>query len=122
VGKRLALAARAIAYGDAIEYSGPLFRQVTPEGASLRVWFDHAADGMMATSGALQGFEIAGEDHRFVPAVAQIDGQTVVLSSPAVKAPKYARYGWANAPLANLANKLGLPAGTFTSEDPNSEP
>ena len=122
VGKRLALAARAIAYGDAIEYSGPLFRQVTPEGASLRVWFDHAADGLMATSGALQGFEIAGEDHRFVPAVAQIDGQTVVLSSPAVKAPKYARYGWANAPLANLANKLGLPAGTFTSEDPNFEP
>jgi sialate O-acetylesterase len=70
VGKRLALAARAVAYGEAIEYSGPLFRQVTPEGASLRVWFDHTADGLTANGGALQRFEIAGEDHRFVSAAA----------------------------------------------------
>jgi sialate O-acetylesterase len=122
VGKRLALAARAIAYGEAIEYSGPLFRQVTPDGTSLRVWFDHTADGLTTTGDALQGFEIAGDDHRFVAAAAQIDGRTVALSNPAVKAPKYARYGWANAPLANLLNKLGLPAATFTSEDSNSEP
>jgi hypothetical protein len=31
VGRRLALAARAVAYGEKIEYSGPLFRQALPE-------------------------------------------------------------------------------------------
>ena len=35
VGARLALAARAVAYGESIEYAGPLFRQVTTEGNSL---------------------------------------------------------------------------------------
>ena len=43
VALRLALAARAIAYGEKIECSGPLYRQATPEGDSLRVWFEHAS-------------------------------------------------------------------------------
>ncbi|HWR51363.1 MAG TPA: sialate O-acetylesterase, partial [Bryobacteraceae bacterium] len=38
VGLRLALAARAVAFGEKIEYSGPLFRQATQEGGVLRVW------------------------------------------------------------------------------------
>ena len=47
VGLRLALAARAIAYGEKVEWSGPLYRQVTQEEHALRVWFDHA-DGLAA--------------------------------------------------------------------------
>ncbi len=48
VGARLALAARAVAYGENVEYSGPLFRQATPEADGIRVWFDHAAHGLVA--------------------------------------------------------------------------
>jgi sialate O-acetylesterase len=114
VGRRLALAARAISYGEQLEFSGPLYRQVTPEGSSLRVWFDHAT-GLEAKEGALTGFEVAGADAQFVPAEAKIDGSTVVLSSPSVPLPIAARYGWANSPECNLFNSVGLPASPFTS-------
>jgi sialate O-acetylesterase len=117
VGARLALAARALAYDEDVEYSGPLFRQATSEDHSLRVWFDHATNGLVAKGGALEGFEIAGDDGHFATASARIDGKTVVVSSPQVSEPKYVRYGWANAPVVNLYNGEGLPASPFTSED-----
>ncbi|MGE5644719.1 MAG: sialate O-acetylesterase [Acidobacteriota bacterium] len=115
VGLRLALAARALAYGEKIEYSGPIFRQATPEGGALRVWFDHAAS-LEAKGGALKGFEIAGADRKYVPAEARIDGATVVVSSAAVAAPAYVRYAWADDPECNLYNGEGLPASPFRSE------
>jgi sialate O-acetylesterase len=117
VGVRLALAARALAYGENVEYSGPLFRQATPEGETVRIWFDHAANGLVAKGGALQGFEIAGDDGRFVTATARVDGKTVVAGNAGVTEPKYVRYGWANAPVVNLFNSDGLPASPFTTED-----
>jgi sialate O-acetylesterase len=117
VGARLALAARAIAYGGKdLEYSGPIFRETSVEDRTVRVWFDHAASGLVAKGGALQGFEIAGDDHRFVPASARIDGATVVVTADSVAAPKYVRYGWSNSPAVNLFNGAGLPASPFTSE------
>ena len=116
VGHRLALAARALAYGENVEYSGPLYRQTTPDGSELRVWFDHDASGLVAKGGPLTGFEIAGKDKKFVPATAKIEGQSVVVSSPEVSQPKFVRYGWANSPTVNLFNGAGLPASPFTSE------
>jgi sialate O-acetylesterase len=115
VGARLALAARALAYGEKIKYSGPIFRQTSIDKESMRVWFDHA-DGLTAKDGALSGFEIASDDHRFQPATASIDGESVRVTSSQVQAPKYVRYGWANAPVLNLYNSAGLPASPFTSE------
>ena len=117
VGARLALAARSLVYGENVEYSGPLFRQTTPESGSLRIWFDHAGKGLSAKGGALQSFEIAGEDGHYVSATARVEGQTVVVSNPNVAEPKYVRYAWANAPVVNLYNSDGLPASPFTSED-----
>lgn len=114
VGLRLARAARVLSYGESIEFSGPVFRQATPEGARLRVWFDHAK-GLAAHGDLLTGFEVAGADGKFVPATATIEGASIVASSPAVAAPVYVRYGWANSPECNLFNGEGLPASPFTS-------
>ncbi len=117
VGSRLALAARAVAYGEQLEYSGPLFRQAATEGGSLRVYFTHA-EGLMARGGTLEGFEVAGGDKRFHPATARVDGTTVLASADGVAHPRYVRYAWANAPIqANLFNGAGLPASTFTSAE-----
>ena len=114
VGLRLALAARAIAYGErALEYSGPLFRQATKEAGAIRLWFDHASDGLEARGGALEGFEVAGADGNFVQAEARIAGSTVVVSSPSVGMPTQARYAWAAEPKGNLFNAAGLPASPF---------
>ena len=116
VGARLALAARALAYREDVEYSGPLFREASFEDRAVRVWFTHVDDGLVAKGGVLQGFEIAGEDRRYIPAEAHVDGATVVVSSSQVDRPKYVRYGWQNAPAVNLYNSAGLPASPFTSE------
>ncbi|AXC10490.1 Sialic acid-specific 9-O-acetylesterase [Acidisarcina polymorpha] len=116
VGHRLALTALDIAYGEHIEDSGPLFREASPQDGQIRVWFDHS-EGLSAQGGAPSGFEVAGEDHKFVPATAKIDGQTIVASAPEIKSPKFVRYAWANVPAANLYNRAGLPASTFSSEN-----
>lgn len=116
VGHRLALAARALSYGESIEYSGPLFRQASVEEGTIRVDFDHAASGLVGKGGPLTGFEIAGEDSKFVLATATIDGSSLLVSAKDVPNPKYVRYGWQNAPVVNLFNGEGLPASPFTSE------
>lgn len=114
VGRRLALAARAKVYGESgLAFSGPVFRQAAREGRALRLWFDHAAGGLTARGGALRGFELAAADGKYAAAEARIDGANVLLSSPAVDAPRKARYAWAAAPEGNLFNKAGLPASPF---------
>jgi sialate O-acetylesterase len=117
VGLRLALPARALAYGERLVYSGPIYRQAAREGANMRLWFDHAPNGLAARGGALQGFELAGADGKFAPAEARIDGQTVVVSSPDVKAPVQARYAWADDPKATLTNAEGIPASPFRTRE-----
>lgn len=118
VGLRLALAARAIAYGErGVDYSGPVFRQATRDGGALRLWFDHASAGLSARGGALEGFEIAGSDGKFVVADAEISGNTVLVSSASVDLPVQARYAWAADPTGNLINAAGLPAGPFRTMD-----
>jgi sialate O-acetylesterase len=105
-----------LTYGESIEYSGPVYRQATPEGTAIRVWFDHAK-GLLAKDGALTGFEVAGRDGKFAPATATVDGTTVLATSPSVAEPVYVRYGWANSPQCNLFNGDGLPASPFTSAE-----
>ena len=86
VALRLALAARAIVYGEKIEWSGPLYRQVTQEDRGLRVWFDHA-EGLAAKGSEVTGFEVAGADGKYAPAEARIEGVSVVVSSATVPSP-----------------------------------
>jgi sialate O-acetylesterase len=118
VGHRLALAARALSYGEDLRHSGPLYLQATTEGTGMRVHFTGADGKLAARGGTLDGFELAGADHHFVSATAKIDpdGATVTVESPQVGAPKYVRYAWPNAPAATLMDSAGLPASTFTSE------
>jgi sialate O-acetylesterase len=113
VGHRLALIARAKVYGERVEYSGPLVRQLTRESHALRLWFDHVANGLQVQGAALTGFEVAGPDGNFHSAEARIDGNTVLVSSSAVSAPLSVRYGWANSPECTLFNGENLPASPF---------
>jgi len=115
VGARLALAADSMVYGGHKDYQGPLFREVTTQPGGLRVWFDHA-DGLNTHAAKVEGFEVAGEDRRYVPADARIDGATVVVTSPKVADPQYVRYAWHGIAPPSLYNAAGLPASTFSSE------
>ena len=116
VGARLALASRALAYGEKIEYSGPLFASMQIDGPRATIRFQHTGSGLLAKDGPLKGFTIAGADKNFIPAKAEIIGEAVVVSAPQVEAPVAVRYGWANVPDVNLFNKEGLPASPFRSD------
>lgn len=117
VGKRLALAALAIAYGQKIVYSGPIYRSMKIEGNRIRLFFDHVGSGLIARGERLVGFAIAGKDRKFVWANAKIEGNTVVVWSEQVPEPVAVRYAWADNPDCNLYNKEGLPASPFRTDD-----
>ena len=120
VGARLAMAARALAYGEKLVWSGPLFSTATLEGSTMRIAFEQVGSGLAIKDGAaqLQGFAIAGNDHKYVWAEAKIDPatNTVLVSSPSVSQPIAVRYAWAANPDCNLVNKEGLPASPFRTD------
>lgn len=113
IGKRLAFAARVVAYGEKFEYSGPVLREATISGDVARLTFDHMGEGLLAKDGKLTGFALAGADGEFLPAEAEVVGNEVIVKSEAVKEPKRVRYNWADFPTGNLFNKDGFPASPF---------
>ncbi|MGA2854664.1 MAG: sialate O-acetylesterase [Verrucomicrobiota bacterium] len=116
MGARLALAARALAYGEKLEYSGPVFDSMKIKDANVILHFTHLGGGLVAKDGELKGFTVAGADKLFHPAQAKIAGKTVVVNSPEVPQPVAVRYGWANVPEGNLFNGAGLPATPFRTD------
>ena len=118
VGNRLALLARAKAYGQAVEYSGPVYTGKFTKGREVTLNFTHVGKGLKTLDGAAPtGFTVAGEDGKFHAATAQIRGTSqVVVSSSAVEKPVAIRYGWADYPVVNLANPDGLPASPFRTD------
>jgi sialate O-acetylesterase len=113
VGHRLSALALAKTYGMAeIVPSGPLVREARGEGGSVRITFDHA-DGLVCRGSHLSEFALAGENRVFVWADAVIEGETVLVSNPAVQRPVVVRYAWADNPKCSLYNAAGLPAAPF---------
>jgi sialate O-acetylesterase len=118
VGKRLALWALAKTYGKKdVVYSGPLYKSAKIEGNKIRIAFDYADGGLISRDGPpLTWFDIAGADGKFVTAKAEIDGETVVVSSDKVPEPKNVRFAWDQDAEPNLSNKAGLPAAPFRTD------
>jgi sialate O-acetylesterase len=132
VGYRLSLAARHVAYGESLVYTGPRYDAMQTEGSEVRISFQNDSVGRGLVIGTtpwidpkatvtisktvLEGFTVAGADQRWVKADARIDGNTVVLSSPRVPNPVAVRYAWADNPACNLYNKEGLPASPFRTD------
>ena len=117
VGHRLSLAARHVAYGEDIVFSGPVFQSYKIEGGGIRLTFAHADGGLKAKdNGQLRGFAVAGADHKFHWAEARVEGRDIVVSSPDVPMPLAARYAWADNPDCNLCNGAGLPASPFRTD------
>ena len=109
VGERLALQALHHTYGHSLVSEGPSPRSaVRGQNHTLVLRFDHA-DGLTCS----RGFELASSDGLFYPADIKIEGDKILLSSPAVKNPVVVRYGWSGFTDADLRNAQGLPASTF---------
>lgn len=117
VGRRLALWALAKTYGKELVYSGPLYDSHKIDGNKVRIEFKHTGGGLVARDGKpLSHFEIAGEDGKFVPATATIEGAAVVVHSDQVQKPTAVRYAWHQEAQPNLSNQEGLPASPFRTK------
>ena len=116
VGKRLAYWSLARDYGKDIPFSGPLYRENRIEGDKIRIMFDYADDGLEMRGDVLKHFTIAGRDRKFVPAIAEIDGNSVLVGNPDITDPAAVRFGWGSTDQTNLFNKAGLPAGPFRTD------
>lgn len=122
IGKRLALGALKLAYGEDIVHSGPIFKSSTIEGNKIILNFDSVGSGLVSNDDEpLYRFEISGYDQKFVWADAKIVGNTVVVQNEDISSPQYVRYAWSNNPEgANLSNKEGLPASPFRNYNPEA--
>ncbi|MEK0447001.1 MAG: hypothetical protein RLZZ399_2322 [Verrucomicrobiota bacterium] len=130
VGDRLARLALARTYGRAeVQHQSPVYDSMTREGDAIRVKFRDCPGGLVTgvkkgpgvveeTPGEKPGqFAIAGADHQFVWADARIEGDSVIVSSSAVKEPVAVRYAWLENPKgANVYGKNGLPAAPFRTD------
>jgi sialate O-acetylesterase len=117
VGRRAALLARKLVYGEDLVASGPVFERATVEGSAIRVRFDTGGGGLASTrSNGVTGFALAGADGDYRFADAKIDGDTVLIRTAEVPQPRTVRYAWAAVPRGSLINKSGLPAAPFRTD------
>jgi sialate O-acetylesterase len=119
VGKRLALAAKKIAYGeDDIVYSGPIYESMQIEGNKITLTFKHTGSGLtFKGNDKSHAFAITGADNQFVWANATIENNKVIVWSDKISHPVAVRYAWADNPVAILYNLEGLPASPFRTDD-----
>ncbi len=119
VGLRLSLLALADTYGQKIEYSGPVYDSMAVEGNKIRLKFTHAAGGLVAKDGRpLKHVAIAGSDQKWVEGVAEVDGETLLVSSPRRRRARGGalRVGGESRRL-QPHEQLGLPASPFRTDD-----
>lgn len=120
VGRRLALQALNMVYGQQLIDKGPRYQSMQKRGNKMVLSFTNTGSGLMARGkyGYLEGFEIAGADKKFYWAKAEIEDGKVVVWSDEVKDPVAVHYGWADDNMeANLFNREGLPAGPFRTDN-----
>jgi sialate O-acetylesterase len=121
VGLRLADKALTMVYNQTGFTESPEYKSSDFSNGAATVTFKYADRGLMAKDkfGYIKGFELAGADHKFFYAQAQIiDGNKVKVWCDKVPQPVAVRYGWTDAPLdANLFNTEGFPVNSFRSDN-----
>jgi len=118
VGLRFADLALAETYKKTISgYKSPVYESMKIEKGKIRISFTNAEKGLMTKGDTPTEFLIAGDDKKFVPASAKIDGNTVVVSNKDIKNPVAVRFGFSNAGMPDLFSKDGMPVNLFRTDD-----
>lgn len=113
VGQRLARLALNKTYHKNIIASGPLLRSVKVNGGYAKIRFDDASGLKTSDNKPLSGFQMITDKGRFIPAIALIKNDKVIIALPKGIQVKKIAYGWEPFTRANLVNKAALPASTF---------
>ena len=118
VGDRLANYALADTYKrPLLGYQSPVYKSMQVEKGKIRISFEYGQIGLISMGGDPTQFLIAGEDQKFFPAVAKVDGTTVLVYAKEVKNPVAVRFCWDNTAIPNLYNKEGLPVSSFRTDN-----
>jgi sialate O-acetylesterase len=118
VGKRLARAARHVVYGEKISASGaqPVSAQRT-DGSVVVTLGDFEGKLLVIGSQDPAGFELCGATQDTCHFVrAQLQGGKVLLTDANARNATRVRFCWADSPLCNLYDTVGLPVGPFEIE------
>ena len=108
VAERVALAFERLLWNPKVQLS-PEVEMAVAEGGQVVCTLSQP----LQTNGQLYEFEVAGSDGRYVNAVAEGAGSTIVIKS-SVANPSSIRYAWKNNPIrANVYGKNGLPMSPF---------
>ena len=111
VGRRLAIAARHLIYGERTSPSGPTVADVTRRGGDVVVTFRDVTGAL--TLGGGTAFELCGATQPSCRwANARVSGDSSVVLPDAADATRV-RYAWGGSPACPLADGSGLPAGPF---------
>ena len=116
VGKRLAMVAGSVAYGEGkLTSSGPLFYSYRINGKRVILKFKNTDGGLTGKNGLpLRQFAVCGSDRNYVWAQAIIRCNRVIVWNDQIPHPVAVRYAWADNPEgANLYSQNGLPASPF---------
>ena len=119
VGLRLAGLALTRAYGRTAHSAGfaQFVSSMQREDGALVLHFKNTGGALCSRDGApLTYFQVAGRDRRFVPAQAQVEGDTVVVRCPEVPQPVAVRFAWDEKANPNLVNADGLPVVPFRTD------
>ncbi|HEY4336500.1 MAG TPA: sialate O-acetylesterase [Puia sp.] len=118
VGLRLANWALAGTYHKSgIVYKNPTYQGMEIKGDKITLTVDNAPNGLVLKDAEPRSLVIAGQDHVFYPAKAKLEGNKLIVSAAAVKAPVAVRYQFTNAAIGNIAGKDGLPLAPFRTDD-----
>jgi len=87
------------------------------DGGRVRVRFKNTGGSLRSRDGLpLTHFAVAGRDKVFRPAIATIEGDTVIVASTEVALPLAVRFGWHETANPNLVNAAGLPVVPFRTD------
>jgi len=118
VSARLANIALAETYGKTgLNYKFPMYKGMKNEKDKIRITFENADNGLMAKDKTITEIYIAGEDKLFQPAMAKIDGNTLIVWNKMIKNPVAVRFGFTNTAIPNLFSKEGLPVNLFRTDN-----
>lgn len=118
VGLRLANLALANTYNLPLQgVASPVLKQMSVNENKIDLQFTGAEDGLTKKGKEVVGFFIAGNDRKFYPAQAKINGGTLTVWSKEVKEPVAVRYAFTNTAIGNVFSREGLPLAPFRTDD-----
>lgn len=117
VGERLAALAAKEVYGEEGNPYFPRYQSMTVKRNKIEVSFTNVVSPLTVKGKSCVGFEVAGEDRRFYPAVAKVEKNKVTVSAREVKSPVAVRFGFYNAAVGNLFGGNGLPLTPFRTDE-----